>query len=122
MTQTETQLSIKVTGKDKMTSLLFYSVFFLFSSTKIGHGRPSVKNRYAISDKNILRSYVVRYFYLKFLVCRSSMPSGMYKKKEKMCPVQCGRIKACISLRPNIRRSDCAWLLCLTSIACGETC
>ena len=46
-----------------MISLLFYSVFFLFSSTKIGHGRPSVKNRYAISDKNILRSYVVRYFY-----------------------------------------------------------
>ena len=32
-------------------------VFFLFSSTKIGHDRPSVKDRYAISDKNILRSY-----------------------------------------------------------------
>ena len=31
--------------------------FFLFSSTKIGHDRPSVKDRYAISDKNILRSY-----------------------------------------------------------------
>ena len=40
-----------------MISLLFYSVFFLFSSTKIGHVRPSVKDRYAISDKNILRSY-----------------------------------------------------------------
>ena len=37
-------------------------VFFLFSSTKIGHVRPSVKDRYAISDKNILRSCVVRYF------------------------------------------------------------
>ena len=49
-------------------------VFFLFSSTKIGHGRPSVKDRYAISDKNILRSCVVRYFYLKFLAYRSSMP------------------------------------------------
>ena len=60
-------------------------VFFLFSSTKIGHGRPSVKDRYAISDKNILRSYVVRYFYLKFLACRSSMPWEMYKKKEKKC-------------------------------------
>ena len=78
-----------------MISLLFYSVFFLFSSTKIGHGCPSVKNRYAISDKNILRSYVVRYFYLKFLVCRSSMPSGMYKKKGKKCvPVQCGADKS----------------------------
>ena len=73
-----------------MISLLFYSVFFLFSSTKIGHGRPSVKNRYAISDKNILRSYVVRYFYLKFLACRSSMPLKMYKKKGKKCvPMQC---------------------------------
>ena len=78
-----------------MTSLLFYSVFFLFSSTKIGHGRPSVKNRYAISDKNILCYYVVRYYYLKFLVCRSSMPSGMYKKKGKKCvPVQCGADKS----------------------------
>ena len=91
-----------------MISLLFYSVFFLFSSTKIGHGRPSVKNRYAISDKNILRSYVVRYFYLKFLVCRSSMslftqgqvgcPSvslGEFKKKGKKCvPVQCGADKS----------------------------
>lgn len=68
-----------------------YSVFFLFSSTKIGHGRPSVKNRYAISDKNILRSYVVRYFFLKFLACRSSMPLKMYKKKGKKCvSVQCG--------------------------------
>ena len=66
-----------------MISLLFYSVFFLFSSTKIGHGRPSVKNRYAISDKNVLRSCVVRYFYLKFLACRSSMPWEMYKKKGK---------------------------------------
>ena len=66
-------------------------VFFLFSSTKIGHGRPSVKDRYAISDKNILRSCVVRYFYLKFLAYRSSMPWEMYKKKEKKCvPVQCG--------------------------------
>ncbi len=74
-----------------MISLPFYIVFFLFSSTKIGHGRPSVKNRCAISDKNILRSYVVRYFYLKFLACRSSMSSGMYKKKGKKCvPVQCG--------------------------------
>ena len=92
-----------------MTSLLFYIVFFLFSSTKIGHGRPSVKNRYAISDKNILRSYVVRYFYLKFLACRSSMPLGMYKKKGKnvfLCSV--GRIKACISFMPSIHRSDCA--------------
>ena len=58
-------------------------VFFLFSSTKIGHGRPSVKDRYAISDKNILRSCVVRYFYLKFLAYRSSMPWEMYKKKGK---------------------------------------
>ena len=58
-------------------------VFFLFSSTKIGHDRPSVKDRYAISDKNILRSCVVRYFYLKFLACRSSMPWEMYKKKGK---------------------------------------
>lgn len=78
-----------------MTGLLFYSVFFLFSSTKIGHGRPSVKNRYAISDKNILRSFLVRYFYLKFLACRSSMPLGMYKKKGKKCvPVQCGADKS----------------------------
>ena len=58
-------------------------VFFLFSSTNIGHGRPSVKDRYAISDKNILRSYVVRYFYLKFLACHSSMPWEMYQKKGK---------------------------------------
>lgn len=66
--------------------LCSYNVFFLFSSTKIGHGRPSVKDRYAISDKNILRSYVVRYFYLKFLACHSSMPLKRYKKKEKkMC-------------------------------------
>lgn len=73
-----------------MISLLFYSVFFLFSSTKIGHGRPSVKNRYAISDKNILRSYVVRYFYPKFLACHPSASWEMYKKKEKKCiPVQC---------------------------------
>ena len=65
-------------------------VFFLFSSTKIGHDRPSVKDRYAISDKNILRSCVVRYFYLKFLAYRSSMPWKMYKKKGKKCvPVQC---------------------------------
>ncbi len=71
--------------------LCSYNVFFLFSSTKIGHGRPSVKDRYAISDKNILRSYVVRYFYLKFLACHSSMPLKRYKKKEKKCvPVQCG--------------------------------
>lgn len=72
-----------------MTSLLFYIVFFLFSSTKIGHGCPSVKDRYAISDKNILRSYVVRYFYLKFLACRSSMPLGMYKKKGKKWGGRC---------------------------------
>ena len=72
-----------------MISLLFYSVFFLFSSTKIGHGCPSVKNRYAISDKNILRSYVVRYFYLKFLACRSSMPLEMHKKKGKKCGWRC---------------------------------
>lgn len=72
-----------------MISLLFYSVFFLFSSTKIGHGRPSVKNRYAISDKNILRSCVVRYFYLKFLACRSSMPWEMYKKKGKKWGGRC---------------------------------
>lgn len=65
-----------------MISWLFYSVFFLFSSTKIGHGRPSVKNRYAISDKNILRSYVVRYFYLKFLACHPSASWEMYKKKN----------------------------------------
>ena len=58
-------------------------VFFLFSSTKIGHGRPSVKDRYAISDKNILRSFLVRYFYLKFLACRSSMPCERYQKKGK---------------------------------------
>ena len=78
-----------------MISLLFYIVFFLFSSTKIGHGRPSVKNRYAISDKNILRSYVVRYFYLKFLVCRSSMPLERQMKKGKKCvPVQCGADKS----------------------------
>ena len=67
-----------------MISLLFYSVFFLFSSTKIGHGRPSVKNRYAISDKNILRSYVVRYFYLKFLVCRHAL-GEVDEKRKKMC-------------------------------------
>ena len=54
-------------------SLRFAGIFPLFFY-KDRHGRPSVKNRYAISDKNILRSYVVRYFYLKFLVCRSSMP------------------------------------------------
>ena len=57
-------------------TLRFYSVFFLFSSTKIGHSRLSVKNRYAISDKNILRSYVVRYFYPKFLACH---PSASWK-------------------------------------------
>ena len=73
-----------------MISLPFYIVFFLFSSTKIGHGRPSVKNRCAISDKNILRSYVVRYFYLKFLACHPSASWEMYKKKEKKCvPMQC---------------------------------
>lgn len=72
-----------------MISLLFYSVFFLFSSTKIGHDRPSVKDRYAISDKNILRSCVVRYFYLKFLACRSSMPWEMYKKKGKKWGGRC---------------------------------
>ena len=72
-----------------MISLLFYSVFFLFSSTKIGHVRPSVKDRYAISDKNILRSCVVRYFYLKFLACRSSMPWEMYKKKGKKWGGRC---------------------------------
>lgn len=72
-----------------MISLLFYSVFFLFSSTKIGHVRPSVKDRYAISDKNILRSCVVRYFYLKFLACRSSMPCEMYKKKGKKWGGRC---------------------------------
>jgi len=27
--------------------------------------------------------YIVRYFYLKFLACRSSMPWEMYKKKGK---------------------------------------
>lgn len=71
-------------------TLRFYNVFFLFSSTKIGHSRLSVKNRYAISDKNILRSYVVRYFYLKFLACHPSASWEMYKKKEKKCvPVQC---------------------------------
>ena len=67
----------------------FLQVFFLFSSTKIGHGRPSVKDRYAISDKNILRSYVVRYFYLKFLACHSSMPWEMYKKKGKKMLGRC---------------------------------
>ena len=72
-----------------MISLLFYSAFFLFSSTKIGHVRPSVKDRYAISDKNILRSCVVRYFYLKFLACRSSMPCEMYKKKGKKWGGRC---------------------------------
>ena len=64
-------------------TLRFYSVFFPFSSTKIGHSRLSVKNRYAISDKNILRSYVVRYFYPKFLACHPSASWEMYKKKEK---------------------------------------
>ena len=62
---------------------LRFAGIFLFSSTKIGHGRPSAKDRYAISDKNILRSCVVRYFYLKFLAYRSSMPWEMYKKKGK---------------------------------------
>ncbi|KAA3935586.1 hypothetical protein F3F50_06465 [Bacteroides ovatus] len=40
-----------------MMKVCVLQVFFLFSSTKIGHDRPSVKDRYAISDKNILRSY-----------------------------------------------------------------
>ena len=64
-------------------------VFFLFSSTKVGHSRPPVKNRCAISDKNILRSYVVRYFYLKFLACRSSAPCEMYKNKGKKWGGRC---------------------------------
>ena len=68
-----------------MISLLFYSVFFLFSSIKIGHGRPSVKNRYAISDKNILRSYVVRYFLPKFIAGCPSVSLGEFKKKGKKC-------------------------------------
>ncbi|WP_418702256.1 hypothetical protein, partial [Bacteroides sp.] len=71
-----------------------------FSSTKIGHGRPSVNNRYAISDKNILRSYVVRYFYPKFLACRSSMPWEMYKKKGKKWGGRC--MEAVLSLLLNI--------------------
>lgn len=78
-----------------MNSLLFYSVFFLFSSTKIGHGRPSVKNRYAISDKNILRSYVVRYFYLKFSCLPFIHALGEVDEKRKKCvPVQCGADKS----------------------------
>ena len=89
-----------------MTGLLFYSVFFLFSSTKIGHDRPSVKDRYAISDKNILRSCVVRYFYLKFLACRSPMPWEMYKKKGKKWGGRCveavsPRMKHLLALCPN---------------------
>ena len=81
-------------------------VFFLFSSTKIGHDRPSVKDRYAISDKNILRSCVVRYFYLKFLACRSPMPWEMYKKKGKKWGGRCveavsPRMKHLLALCPN---------------------
>ena len=63
-------------------SLRFAGIFPLFFY-KDRSRRPSVKDRYAISDKNILRSCVVRYFYLKFLACRSSMPWEMYKKKGK---------------------------------------
>ena len=58
-------------------------VFFLFSSTKIGHDRPSVKDRYAISDKNILRSCVVRYFYRNFLPAVHPCPWRCIRKKEK---------------------------------------
>ena len=81
-------------------------VFFLFSSTKIGHVRPSVKDRYAISDKNILRSCVVRYFYLKFLAYRSSMSREMYKKKGKKWGGRCveavsPRMKHLLALCPN---------------------
>ena len=103
MTQTETQLSIKRWERtnDKFAVL---QVFFLFSSTKIGHDRPSVKDRYAISDKNILRSCVVRYFYLKFLACRSPMPWEMYKKKGKKC-IGCPYAKQCSSHKCNVNSS-----------------
>ena len=65
-------------------------VFFLFSCTKIGRSRSFINDRYAISAQNILRSCVVRYFYLKFLACRSSMPWEMYKKKGKKWGGRCG--------------------------------
>ena len=69
-----------------MISLLFTAYFSSFLLQKIGHGRPSVKNRYAISDKNILRSYVVRYFYLKFLCLPFIHALGeVDEKRKKMC-------------------------------------
>jgi len=69
-----------------MISLLFCSVFFLFSSTKIGHGRPSVKNRYAISDKNILRSYR-RAVFLSEISCLPFIHAlgEVDEKRKKMC-------------------------------------
>ena len=85
-------------------------VFFLFSSTKIGHDRPSVKDRYAISDKNILRSCVVRYFYLKFLACRSSMPWEMYKKKGKKWGGRC--VEAVMRLKAVSSRMKHLMALC----------
>ena len=68
-------------------SLRFAGIFPLFFYKDRSRQRyclgGTFKDRYAISDKNILRSCVVRYFYLKFLACRSPMPWEMYKKKGK---------------------------------------
>lgn len=59
------------------------SYIFLFSFTKIGRIRQPVKDRYAISEENLLSSFLVRYFLLKFLACRSAMLSGMFQEKRK---------------------------------------
>ena len=66
----------------------------------------------------------MRYFYLKFLVCRSSMPCEMYKKKGKKWDGRCVEAvsEQLFMFTPNTRRNGCAWLLYPTSIACDETC
>ncbi|MCE8544197.1 hypothetical protein K0F54_20090, partial [Bacteroides fragilis] len=58
--------------------------FFLFSFTKKGRIRSSVKDRYAISSEKILSALRgVRFFPMKFLACCPYVSWGLFKKKGK---------------------------------------
>ena len=59
------------------------SYIFLFSFTKIEHSCPPVKDRYAISEENLLSSFLVRYFLLKFLACLPAVSLEMFQEKRK---------------------------------------
>ena len=123
MTQTETQLSIKWREgiDDKFAVLQRIFPFFIYLSKGTAARQSRTATLFQIKISCAPTSCGI--FIWNFLSAVHPCPwRGRWKKEKNVFLCSVGRIKACISLRPNIRRSDCAWLLCLTSIACGETC